>query len=144
MNINKVIICGRITKEPELRTTPNGSSVLAFSIATNNVYKDKSGNKVENTDFHNIVAWNKMAELINQYCGKGDEIYIEGRLTTRSWEGKDGKKNYRTEIVANAMQFGQKKKGAEKKTAGKQQQIDDAPTNNLEDSENINVEDIPF
>jgi single-strand DNA-binding protein len=141
------MVCGRITKELELRTTPSGATVLAFSLATNYSYKDKSGSKVENTDFHNIVAWGKMAELINQYCGKGDELFIEGRITTRSWEGKDGKKNYRTEIIASGMQFGQKKKGSENRPAKREESQQSAPVNDLEDPNNIgadDVGDIPF
>ncbi|MBX4187950.1 MAG: single-stranded DNA-binding protein [Candidatus Doudnabacteria bacterium] len=104
MDLNKVMIIGRLTRDPELRSTPNGAQVVSFSVATGFSWTDQSsGQKKEQTEFHNVVAWRKLAEIIAQYLKKGSQVYIEGRLQTRSWEGQDGKKNYRTEIVADNM-----------------------------------------
>lgn len=112
MQINKVILYGNITKEIELKNLPNNTKVVNFSIATNNVWKDKNtGNKREEAEYHNITAYGKTAELIHQYLGKGSGIYIEGRLKTSTWE-KDGAKYYKTEVIAESMQFGPKRGGA--------------------------------
>jgi len=100
---NRVIIAGNVTKDPELRTTPSGQSVTSFSVATNRKYKDASGELQETTEFHNVVAWGKLAELCTQLLHKGSGVLIEGRLQTRSWEGQDGVKRQTTEIVAENM-----------------------------------------
>lgn len=110
MNVNKVIIVGNITRDPELKALPSGVQVATFSVATNEVYTDKDGQKQERAEFHNVVAWGKTAENIAKYMRKGSQIYIEGKLQTRSWE-KDGQKHYRTEVVAGMVQFGAKPKG---------------------------------
>jgi single-strand DNA-binding protein len=98
-SVNKVILLGNLTAEPNLRYTKNGNPVINFSIATNRSYKDKNDEWQEQADFHNIVFWGKTAELISQLCDKGSKIYVEGRLQTRSWEDNDGKRNYKTEVV---------------------------------------------
>ena len=103
MDLNKATLIGRLTADPESRTTPNGQTVVSFSIATNLVWKDANGEKKEKTEFHNMVAWRKLAEIITQYLKKGSRIYIEGRLQTRSWEDQNGIKKYRTEIIADNM-----------------------------------------
>jgi single-strand DNA-binding protein len=103
MDLNKVMLIGRLTADPEARTTPQGITVTSFSIATNRVWKDQQGNQQDRTEFHNIVTWRRLAEICSQYLSKGKQIYLEGHLQTRSWEGKDGKKNYRTEIVGDNM-----------------------------------------
>lgn len=103
MDLNKVMLIGRLTRDPEVRTTPNGSNVASFSIATSFNWTNQQGQKQEQTEFHNIVAWRKLADIVSQYLKKGSQVYLEGRLTTRSWEGQDGKKNYRTEVVAENM-----------------------------------------
>ncbi len=102
---NQAIIVGNMARDPELRTTQNGRSVTSFAVATNRVWQDQNGETQEQADFHNIVAWGKLAELADQYLSKGRRVMVVGRLQTRSWEGDDGKKNYRTEIVANELNF---------------------------------------
>lgn len=109
MYLNKAIIIGNITKDPELKALPSGQSVVNFSLATNRVWKDAQGQKQEDVEYHNVVVFGKQADTINQYCKKGDSLLVEGRIQTRSWE-TDGKKNYRTEIVCENFQFGQKAK----------------------------------
>jgi single-strand DNA-binding protein len=105
-SVNKVILVGRLGKDPEIRSTPSGTSVAKFSIATDDRYTDKSGEKQERTEWHNIVAWGKLAEICGQYLRKGKLVYIEGALRTDSWDDKEtGQKKYRTEIVANQMQM---------------------------------------
>jgi single-strand DNA-binding protein len=107
MYLNKAILYGNLTRDPELKALPSGQQVATFGIATNRTYKDKNGAKQEQTEFHNIVAFGRTAEVIGQYFKKGRPIYVEGRIQTRSWEGKeDGKKQYRTEIVVDNFQFG--------------------------------------
>jgi single-strand DNA-binding protein len=101
MNYNKVTIVGRTTKKPELKTTPNGIKVVTFSLATSEKYKEE-----EKTEFHNIVAFNKTAEIIAQYVEKGQLLLIEGKLSTSSWEDKQGNKRYKTDIIAEKMQMG--------------------------------------
>lgn len=103
MNLNKAMIIGNITRDPEVRTTPNGTSVTSFSVATNLIWTDANGEKQEKVEFHNVVAWRKLAEICGQYLRKGSKVYIEGRLQTRSWDDQNGNKKYITEIVAENM-----------------------------------------
>ncbi|MFO0702343.1 MAG: single-stranded DNA-binding protein [Candidatus Andersenbacteria bacterium] len=103
MDLNKVMIIGNVTADPEVRTTPQGQNVCSYSVATNLVWTDQSGQKQQRAEFHNIVAWRKLADICAQYLKKGKKIYVEGRLQTRSWDGQDGVKRYRTEIVADNM-----------------------------------------
>lgn len=105
MNINKVFIAGNITRDAELKTTPAGSEVASFSVATNKKWKDQSGQQKEKAEFHNIIAWNKLAEIAGRFCKKGLRVIVQGELTTRDWEGPDGKKNYRTEIIASNIEM---------------------------------------
>jgi single-strand DNA-binding protein len=103
--INKVILIGNLGKDPELRYTPSGQPTANFTLATTERWTDKNGQRQEKTEWHNIVAWAKLAELVNQYLKKGRPAYVEGRITYRSWDDKDGNKKYRTEIVAQTIQF---------------------------------------
>jgi single-strand DNA-binding protein len=104
MDLNKVMIIGRLTRDPELRSTPNGANVAAFSVATSFSWTNQQGQKQEQTEFHNVVAWRKLAEIVGQYLKKGSQVYIEGRLQTTSWDDKtSGQKRYKTEIVADNM-----------------------------------------
>lgn len=104
MDLNKVQIIGRLTRDPEIRTTPGGQNVASFSVATSFNWTDQSGQKKEQTEFHNVIAWRKLSDIVGQYLKKGSQVYIEGRLTTRSWDDKtSGQKKYRTEIVTENM-----------------------------------------
>lgn len=98
-SLNRAQVMGNLTRDPEMRYTPNGQAVCNFSIATNRRWKDKDGNNQEQTEFHNVVAWGKLAEFTSQWLHKGNRVYVEGRLQTRNWEGQDGSKKNRTEIV---------------------------------------------
>src|SRR5882757_8285420 len=111
MNINHVLIFGNLTRDPELRALPSGMNVVNFSVATNRTFKDRDGKKQEQTDFHNIVVFGRQADTVNQYLKKGSSVFVEGRIQTRSWEGKEGEKKYRTEIVADRVQFGPRSSG---------------------------------
>lgn len=104
-SVNKVILVGNLGRDPEVKMTPTGQKVASFSIATTERYKDQQGNKQEKTEWHNIVAWRKLADIIEQYVKKGSSLYIEGKLTTRSWDDPQGQKKYRTEIIANSIQM---------------------------------------
>ena len=103
--INKAILVGRLGKDPEIRYTPDGAMVTSFSVATDEVWKDKSGEKVQKTEWHRIVTFGKLAEICGKYLSKGKLVYIEGRIQTRSWDDKEGKKHYTTEIIANNMKM---------------------------------------
>ncbi len=103
MNLNKAMIIGNLTRDPETKTTPTGQTVTTFSVATSYAWTGADGQKQEKTEFHNIVAWRKLAEICAQYLGKGRKVYIEGRIQTRDWTGQDGVKRYRTEIIAENM-----------------------------------------
>jgi len=161
MNLNKVMLIGRLVRDPEVRTTPSGQTVTSISVATSYTWKDQSGTKQEKTEFHNVVAWAKRGEVIAQYFVKGQEIYVEGRLETRSWEDKDsGKKMYRTEIILDNFEFGAKP-GAGGTPAGApaaaasatatptpaakpKETEEEIPTINLEEEDDVKIEDVPF
>lgn len=103
MSLNRAQLIGNLTRDPEVRQVPGGSTVATFSIATNFSWTDQSGQKQDKAEFHNVVAWRKLAEICGQYLKKGMKVYIEGRIQTRDWEAEDGTKRYRTEIVADNM-----------------------------------------
>jgi len=117
MNLNKVQLIGRVTKDPELKTLPSGTAVVSFGIATNYSYKDKEGNKVENVSFHNCKLFGKGAEVFATYVIKGQEVYVSGRLEYREWDKKDGGKDHATDILVEEFQFGQKPQGAQNQNA---------------------------
>ena len=153
MYLNKVFLYGNLTRDPELKALPGGSQVANFGIATNRSFKGKDGQRQESTEFHNVVAFGRTAEVIAQYCKKGRPIFVEGRITTRSWEGKeDGKKQYRTEIIIENFQFGAD--GGKGGVAGPASGGSDAASAASEPNqsaaeiqypdEEINPEDIPF
>ncbi len=157
MNLNKVFIIGRLTADPQLRSTKSGQSVAVFSMATNRNWTDQQNQKREEVEFHNIVVWGKQAEIVSKFLVKGQIAYIEGRLQTRSYEDKTGAKKYTTEIVAERVQFGPKAAGAgapnasrftqnadAKSGAGAPQTpaIEEIPTINID--EEIKAEDLPF
>ncbi len=148
MYLNKAMIYGNLTRDPELKSLPSGMQVCSFSIATNRVYKDRDGKRAEQTDYHNVVVFGRQAETSAQYLKKGASAYVEGRLQTRSWE-KDGEKQYRTEIVADRVQFGPRTGGNGGTAApqeGAARPSAEAPQGNAPDypEEDINPEDIPF
>lgn len=156
MYLNKVILFGNLTQDPELKSLPNGNSVVNFGIATNRSWKDQQGQKQESVEYHSIVGYGKPAEIIYQYMKKGSSIMIEGRLQTRSWESQDGKKNYKTEIIIETFQLGPKTTSgsnsnnySQAKPSSRPQQItqnipsEELPTVNIDEDE-INLEEIPF
>ncbi|MDD4924241.1 MAG: single-stranded DNA-binding protein [Dehalococcoidales bacterium] len=104
-NLNKVMIIGNVGSDPEMRFTPNGNPVTSFRVATNRVYTTPEGERKQETDWFTVVTWNKLAEQCNQFLSKGRLVYVEGRLHNRSWEGQDGQKRFRTEIIANRVTF---------------------------------------
>ncbi len=175
MNLNKAIVIGRVTQDPELRTTPSGQSVCNFSVATNRTWTNsQTREKQEKAEFHNIVAWARLAEISNQYLKKGSLVMVEGRIETRSWSDATGNKRYRTEIIAENMQLGPRPSFAPTAVGAKEGgpassikapasriQIDDIPTvesdepitstadpdqdqDSKEEDQEINVKNIPF
>jgi len=147
MYFNRAIIIGNLTRDPELRALPSGVQVASFGVATNRVWKDRNGAKQESTDYHNVVVFGRQAETTAQYLRKGSNLLVEGRMQTRSWEGADGQKKYRTEVVADRIQFGPKSGGSAPSTSSAKASEDKpAPTEETIEypEENINVDDIPF
>ncbi len=150
MYFNRAIIIGNLTRDPELRSLPSGIQVCSFSVATNRVWKDKNGAKQEAADYHNVVVFGKQAETTAQYLRKGSSVLAEGRMQTRSWDDASGQKKYRSEIVADRVQFGPRSSGAGTSAPAKagKAQVEDQPappTEGIEyPEENINIDDIPF
>jgi len=155
MYINKAMIFGNLTRDPELRALPSGGQVASFSVATNRVFKKQDGSKQEATDYHNVVVFGRQAETTSQYLKKGSSVYVEGRIQTRTWDSPDKGKQYRTEIIAERVQFGPRGSaggsggegggysGAREAQAEAPQQ---APKDDAIDypQEDINPDDIPF
>ena len=144
MDLNRVMLIGNLTRDPELRNTPNGKSVASMSIATNRFWTDAQGQKQKEAEFHNIVMWSKLAEIASQYLHRGSKVYVEGRLQTREWTGQDGIKRYRTEIVAdNLIMLNGPSDGVSR---SKPSESTSAPAENSGEviEEEIKVEDIPF
>jgi len=125
--VNKVILLGNVGKDPEVKYFDNDVAVASFSIATSETYKDKSGQKQTKTEWHNITAWRGLAKLAENYIKKGTQLYIEGKITTRSWDDKDGNKRYTTEIVANSIQMLGKKDSGNSEAPAPTPNIDSAP-----------------
>lgn len=162
MYLNKAFIVGNLTRDPELKSLPNGTKVVNVGLATNKSYKNKQGEKVDRSEFHNVVAYGNLAELCAQYLRKGQQALIEGEITTRTWEKEDGSKGYKTEILASAIQFGPKQGNSARSASEQPEKVIDADTNKevapkgkqkasvpvageLEyPTEDINPDDIPF
>ena len=154
MYLNKAIIIGNLTRDPELKSLPSGIKVCSFSVATNRVWRDKNGARQESADYHNVVVFGRQAETVAQYMKKGSSIMVEGRMQTRSWDDKNsGEKKYRTEIIADRTQFGPRGSAGAPQSGANQSTSYSAPSANVpeEDSdaieypeEDINPEDIPF
>jgi len=151
MDLNKVMLIGNLTRDPEMRMTPSGQSVSTFSVATNRKWKGNDGETKDDAQFHEIVIWGKLAEIAEQYLSKGKKIYIEGRLQTRNWEGQDGVKRNKTEIVAtDLIMLDRKGDGA----SDFSQVTQDTKINKKEEKEEkedvdpaieeVNLDDIPF
>ena len=153
MYLNKALIFGNLTRDPEVRALPSGMNVCSFGVATNRVFKDRDGKKQEQTDFHNIVVFGRQADTVSQYLKKGSSVFIEGRIQTRSWDGKDGEKKYRTEIVADRVQFGPRSSGGggggassgPRNNAPQEEEMGGAPGAGIDyPKDDINPDDIPF
>lgn len=152
MYLNSATIIGNLTRDPELKALPSGAMVVSLSVATNESFKNKAGEKVDKVEYHNVIAFGKTAENIAQYMKKGNQMLIQGKIQTRSWDGADGKKMYRTEIVANTVQFGSKPQGSTTGSAPRAQSKSADPIEKALDNDGrvdfpedeINPEDIPF
>jgi single-strand DNA-binding protein len=163
MNVNKVILVGRLTRDPEVRNTPTGQTVATIGMATNNYWTDKSGNKQEKTEFHTVVLWGKIAEIAGQYLSKGQEAFIEGRLQTREYTDKQGAQRRVTEIIGETMQLGSRPQGGGQSQGGGYQARpataggstpptaakpieEEIPTINLDDEprEEVKLDEVPF
>ncbi len=142
-SINKVILIGRLGRDPEVKYTPSGQAVAKFSIATDETYKDRNGEQQRRTEWHNIVAWRRLAEICGEYLVKGKLVYIEGRLRTRKWEDREGNKRSTTEIEAREMQM-LSPKGEGDRSESSSQQSESTPTPAPAPSPEITDDDIPF
>ena len=152
MNLNKVFILGRLTADPQLRSTPSGQQVASFSLATNRVWNDRAGAKQEETEYHNIVVWGRQAEVASQFLAKGSLALIEGRMRTRTWQNKEGQNVKTTEIICERMQLGPRSSapGFSKTNVSPkpQEHVDEGAKQELPeiniDEEEIKPEDLPF
>ncbi|MCX6763532.1 MAG: single-stranded DNA-binding protein [Candidatus Moranbacteria bacterium] len=162
MNVNKVMLVGRLTRDPEVRTTNSGQTVTSISMATNRFWKDKNGQRQDQTEFHNVVLWGRLGEIAGQYLTKGQEAFIEGRLQTRKYTAKDGTEKRFTEIVAENMQLGSRPQRADgsapsgsynrpasvqpvRPVAAPAPVEEEIPTINLdEEPDEVKIEDVPF
>jgi len=152
MNLNKAFLIGRLTRDPESRTLPNGQPVSNFGLATNRVWTNQSNEKQEQTEFHNIVAFGKLAEICNKYLTKGGLVLVEGRLQTRSWQDQSGGTKYRTEIIAEKLQMGPKAGGGQRQSSSsKPREEAEAPVEEIDEiqleetpADEVKAEDIPF
>lgn len=150
-SLNRATIIGHLTRDPELRTTPNGQNVTSFSVATNRRWTDASGSQQEATEFHDIVAWGKLAEIASSFLHKGERAYVEGRLQTRSWEGQDGAKRSKTEIVAENLinltprsASGKSEETDSKKVKDDEKKSKEKVTAGKNEEEVIDIDEIPF
>lgn len=149
MNLNRAQVIGNLTRDPEVRTTPNGQNVCSFSVATTYSYKDASGQRVEKPEYHNVVAWARLADICGQYLAKGRKVFVEGRLQTRDWTTQDGQKRNRTEIIAENVILldrppgaaGMNSAGASRPAASDEPVT--VPVSQVGEEE-IKIEDIPF
>jgi single-strand DNA-binding protein len=141
MNLNKVILVGRLTRDPQVKSLPSGSQVANFGLATDRFFVDKNKQKQQQTEFHNIVMFGKLADLASQYLTKGSLVLIEGRLQTRSWQDAAGNQRSRTEIVTERMQLGPKSAG---KVMPKEEKTTQEEIPVIEEETEIDVKDIPF
>lgn len=150
MNLNKAIIVGRVVADPEIRSTPSGQQVCSLRVATNRVWRNKEGQKQESAEFHNVVLWQRLAEIASQFLAKGSLVLIEGRLQTRNWQDPSGNQRYRTEIIAESLQLGPRAAGkvvpggkapeAQKESSSQQEEIPVIQ----EGEEEIDIKDIPL
>jgi len=146
MNVNKVLLVGRLTRDPELKTLPSGQSVASFGLATSRFFTDKSGQKRQEPEFHNIVLFGRLADIANQYLTKGSLAFLEGRIRTRNWQDNSGNKRYRTEIIGERLQLGPK---SAPKVIPPENKEEEEPSQKIPiieegEEEEIDVKDIPF
>jgi single-strand DNA-binding protein len=146
MNLNKVFILGRLTQDPQIRSLPSGDLVATFGVATNRVFYNKNKEKQEQTEFHNVVLFGKLADIAKQYLKQGSMVLIEGRLQTRSWEDKDGIKKYRTEIIGESLQLGPKSLSPSSSSQENETKVENIPEEEIPtvEEEEINVQDLPL
>lgn len=148
MNLNKVIIIGNVTQDPEVKNTPTGQQVSSFSVATNRMWTDKQGQKQTQAEFHSVVAWGRLAEIVGQYLTKGGLVMVEGRIQTRNWTDQQGVKHWKTEIIAENIQLGPRSGQASSapKSSSSYSQDSSSQTSDqsVELDDDIKVEDIPF
>lgn len=142
MNFNKIFILGNLTRDPELKTTPSGQSVATFSVATNRFWNDKEGQRQSEVEYHNVVAWGKLAEIASRYLTKGKMVFVEGRVKTRTWDDQGGQKHNRTEIIAENFQMGPNRGGEAGPKQEDSRAKEDLPV--IDSEEEINPDDLPF
>jgi len=141
MNVNKAIILGNVTRDPEIRSLPSGQNVASFGVATNRFWTDKNGEKKSQVEFHNVITFGRLAEIAQKFLKKGSLVYIEGRLQTRNWQDQQGVKHYRTDIIAERIQLGPKSLGRIETTAPQEEVVAEEA---IPPEEEINPEEIPF
>lgn len=148
MNLNKVFVLGRLTADPQLRTTPTGQQVASFGVATNRIWNDKTGSRQQEVEYHNVVVWGRQAEIVSQFLSKGSLVLIEGRLRTRAWQNRQGQNQRTTEIIGERIQLGPRSSQPQREFGEKSTDINIPPPAELPEidinEEEIKAEDLPF
>lgn len=144
MNLNKIFVLGNLTRDPEVRSLPSGGTVANFAVATNRIWNDKNGQKQQDTQFHNVVVFGKMAETCAKYLNKGKMVLVEGRIQNRSWDAADGTKKYRTEVVAEGIQLGPRTAGETSGSSFTSNRPNNPPVANKPQAQNQKEENIPI
>jgi single-strand DNA-binding protein len=144
MSVNKVILVGRLGKDPEVRYSNNGNAVTSFTLATSRVYKDKEGKKIDDTEWHKTVSFGRTAEVCGEYLHKGSLVYIEGRIQTRSWDDKDGNKRWTTEIIIEQMRMLGSKSDSQGGSQGGSSEGNDRPQDHGNPTNDFPDDDVPF
>ena len=142
--VNKVILVGNLGKDPEVRHLENGTTVANFPIATSESYKDREGNRIDQTEWHNVVVWRKLAEIAESYLKKGSQIYLEGKLRTRSWDDQQGNKRYTTEVVADTFTMLGKREDSQSTQSVTNNNSSTSTQNNVIETNNSVEDDLPF
>lgn len=147
-DLNIVFLMGNLTRDPELRYTPNGQAVASFTVATNRRWTDPQGEKKDSVEYSDIVVWGKLAEMVANYLKKGRRVHVIGRLQTRSWEAQDGSKRFKTEVIASDINFLDRASGDSTELEGvdviPEEQVEKTKDSAAENQEEVNIEDIPF
>lgn len=142
MNLNKVFLIGNVTRDPEIKSLPSGQTVASFSVATNRFFTDKNGQRQQRAEFHNVIAWGRLADVVSKFLKRGSLVLVEGRLQTRSWQDQTGTTRYRTEVIAERLNLGPK--GGRALVETEKEHLEEINLDNLSEDKEIDLSQIPY